>query len=344
MLFGECASKNGDGSMSRLRSVISLLIIGLAALLSILPAAADGYYEDDLTIAFLPRSLGNPIFLDAFEAAQKKAYELGVTLEWVAPFDFDSDLQVEMIENLIRRGVDGIVASVNDEEAIHRVFQKAMANGIPVATFDADSPGSGRLFHIGINNYKAGVEIGTALVSVIKEKGLEDQVLDTMIMTGYREALNLEERIRGFLDATADDVRLNIVSILENEDTVEKSIILLEDYLKMNPDVDVIFFVGGWPFYVTSDALPNFRQWAQEGGIAVGIDLFYDALLLQKEGLIQYLIGQDMTGMGAQGMELIVNFIRYGQVPPEFVETGLEHANESNLDRLLEIHKPWLVK
>lgn len=344
MLFSECASKNGDGSMSRLRSVISLLIIGLAALLSILPAAADGYFEDDLTIAFLPRSLGNPIFLDAFEAAQKKAYELGVTLEWVAPFDFDSDLQVEMIENLIRRGVDGIVASVNDEEAIHRVFQKAMANGIPVATFDADSPGSGRLFHIGINNYKAGVEIGTALVSVIKEKGLEDQVLDTMIMTGYREALNLEERIRGFLDATADDVRLNIVSILENEDTVEKSIILLEDYLKMNPDVDVIFFVGGWPFYVTSDALPNFRHWAQEGGIAVGIDLFYDALLLQKEGLIQYLIGQDMTGMGAQGMELIVNFIRYGQVPPEFVETGLEHANESNLDRLLEIHKPWLVK
>ena len=48
--------------------------------------------------------------------------------------------------------------------------------------------------------------------------------------------------------------------------------------------------------------------------------------------------------MGAQGMELIVNYIRYGQVPPEFVETGLEHADESNLDMLLEIHKPWLVK
>ena len=150
-----------------------------------------------------------------------------------------------MIENLIRRGVDGIVASVNDEEAIHRVFRKLWQTA-SLATLMRTAPAAAGCSHRH-HNYKAGVEIGTALVSVIKEKGLEDQVLDTMIMTGYREALNLEERNRGFLDATADDVRLNIVSILENEDTVEKSIILLEDYLKMNPDVDVIFFVG-WPF------------------------------------------------------------------------------------------------
>ncbi len=326
------------------KGVALCVILGLLALFGMQPVAADGYQNDQLTIAFLPRSLGNPIFLDAFEAAQKKAYELGVRLEWVAPFDFDSDLQVEMIENLIRRKADGIVASVNDEEEIRRVFQEAMDQGIPVATFDADSPGSGRLFYIGINNYEAGAEIGSALVDVIKNKGLEEKVLNTMIMTGYREALNLEERIRGFLDATSAGVKLHIADILENEDTVEKSIILLEDYLKINPEVDVIYFVGGWPFYVTSDALPNFRQWAQEGGIAVGIDLFYDALLLQKEGLIQYLIGQDMSTMGSLGLELMVNYIRYGQVPPEIVETGLEHANESNLDRLLEIHKPWLVK
>lgn len=300
--------------------------------------------EEPLTIAILPRALGNPIFLDAFEAAQKKAHELGVRLEWVAPFDFDSGAQVEIIENLIRRGVDGILASVNDEEAIHQVFQKAMEQGIAVATFDGDSPGSGRLFHIGIDNYQAGLAIGQALVEVLQGRGLAQQELDTMIMTGYREAFHHEERIRGFLAATEGKVRLNIRDIVENEDTVEKSIILLEDYVKHNPDIDVIFFVGGWPFYVPSEALPNFQRWAKAGGIAVGIDLFYDALLLQKEGLIQYLIGQDMAAMGSLGLELLVNYIRFGETPPDFVEVGLEHANESNLDRLLEIHKPWLVK
>lgn len=298
----------------------------------------------ELTIAIVPRSLGNPIFLDAFEAAQNRAFELGVRLEWVAPFDFDSNAQIEIIENLIRRDVDGIIASVNQEQAVVDVIKKALDAGIAVATFDADCPNSGRLFHIGINNYAAGFEIGNALVEVLKARNLADVKLQTMIMTGYREALNLEERIRGFLDATEGKVDLAIQDILENEDTVERSIILLEDYVLTNPDVDVIYFVGGWPFYVPSEALPNFQKWAQQGGIAVGIDLFYDALLLQKEGLIQYLIGQDMGTMGSLGLELLVNYIRLGEKPPEFVETGLEHANEGNIDRLLQIHKPWLVK
>ncbi|NMB02452.1 MAG: sugar ABC transporter substrate-binding protein [Firmicutes bacterium] len=324
------------------RLIPMLIFVGLFILLPVTVCATE--QQKELTIAFVPRSLGNPIFLDAFEASQKKAHELGVRLEWVAPFDFDSEDQVELIENLIRRGVDGIIASVNDEESVHRVFQKAIDQGIAVATFDADSPASGRLFHIGIDNYAAGVAIGEALVGVLQERQLAELELDTMILTGFREALNLEERIRGFLDATENQVSLNIVDILENEDTVEKSIILLEDYLKVNPDVNVIYFVGGWPFYVPSEALPNFRRWAQEGGISVGIDLFYDALLLQKEGLIHYLIGQDMTTMGSLGLELLVNYIRYGDTPPDFVQTGLEHANDSNIDRLLEIHKPWLVK
>ncbi|HAI52499.1 MAG: substrate-binding domain-containing protein [Limnochordia bacterium] len=310
----------------------------------VIPAAALAAGEEPLTIAVLPRALGNPIFLDAFEATQKKAHELGVRLEWVAPFDFSSEAQVEMIENLIRRGVDGILASVNDDEEIHRVFRKALDQGIAVATFDGDSPGSGRLFHIGIDNFRAGFAIGEALVDVLSSRGLAQQELDTMIMTGLREAFHHEERIRGFLAATEGRVNLRIRDIVENEDTVEKSIILLEDYVKHNPDIEVIYFVGGWPFYVPSEALPNFQRWAQAGGIAVGIDLFYDALLLQKEGLIQYLIGQDMTSMGALGLELLVKYIRTGEAPPEFVEVGLEHADESNLDRLLEIHKPWLVK
>lgn len=331
-------------SMKKTGSCLLILFIVLLGWSPLITAKAPTTVDKELTIAFLPRSLGNPIFLDAFEGAQKKAHELGVRLEWVASFDFDSAMQVEIIENLIRRGVDGIIASVNDEEPVHQVIQKAMEHGVAVATFDADAPRSGRLFHIGIDNYGAGVAIGQALVEVLRAKGLEQESLDTMIMTGFREALNLEERIRGFFSAIENVVDLNIKDILENEDTVELSIILLEDYVKSNPDIDVIYFVGGWPFYVPAEALPNFQKWAERGGIAVGIDLFYDALLLQKEGLIQYLIGQDMASMGSVGLELLVNYIRFGERPPDFVETGLEHANESNIDHLLRVYKPWLVK
>ena len=46
------------------------------------------------------------------------------------------------------------------------------------------------------------------------------------------------------MEATDGQVNLNVVDIIENEDTVEKAIILLEDYVGRNPEVEVIFFVG----------------------------------------------------------------------------------------------------
>ncbi|MFP4660761.1 MAG: substrate-binding domain-containing protein [Halanaerobiales bacterium] len=323
---------------------VILNIIVLILVFSILTNSVTAENNYDLTIAFVPRSLDNPIFLDTFVHSQDKALELGVRLEWVAPFSFSTEGQIEVIENLIRREVDGMIVSVNDVEPIHDVISKAVDQGITVATFDADSPGSERLFHIGIDNRKAGLAIGKALVDVLRQKGIDDQELDIMILTGSADALNLQERIYGFLQATLDEVDLKVNDVLENHDDLKLAINLVENYVKENPDIDIIYFVGGWPFYVPAEAMPNYQKWAQNDGTAVGIDIFYNALMLQEEGLIDYLIGQDFASMGSVGLEYMANYIRYGSNPPEFIETGLEHANDENLQELLRIHKPWSVK
>lgn len=300
---------------------------------------------EQLTIGFVPRSLGNPIFLDAFENAHQKALELGVRVEWLAPFDFSTEGQLAVIESLIEQGVDGIVVSVNDVPEIQAAIQRALAQGIPVITFDADSPGSGRLFHIGIDNFKAGWEAGAALVDIVRARGMDKQHLTAVIMTGEPDALNLVQRIDGFFTAIGGKLDLQVDEVLHNQDNVDLAIIMVEDYLKQNPDVDVFFFVGGWPFYVPSDAMPAFKQWAHAGGIAVGIDIFYDALLLLRDGVLQYLVGQDMASMGALGVELLVDYLRTGRLPgTDFVEVGLTYASQENLQELLQIYEPWLVK
>ena len=153
---------------------------------------------------------------------------------------------------------------MNDEEAVEQVIQKAMdQESLSLPLMQTALP-AGVFSILVLTTHRAGAAIGTALVDVVKDKQLDNQVLDTMIMTGYREALNLEERIRGFFAATEGEINLNIRDILENHDTVERAIILLEDYVKNNPDIDVIYFVGGWPFYVPAEALPNFQRWAQK--------------------------------------------------------------------------------
>jgi ribose transport system substrate-binding protein len=268
-------------------------------------------------------------------------------LDWVSPFVYNEDNQIEIIESLIEREIDGMVVSVNNTEDYIRVINKAVEEGIAVATFDADAPDSNRLFHIGIDNYKAGQAAAEGLLDSLEKRGVDynnpDQSLKTMVMTGVRGAVNLDLRIDGFEDKI-EGTNITILDVIENQDSVNLSVELLEKYLQDNSDIDIIFFVGGWPFYVPAEALPNFQSWAESGGVAVGIDLFYDALLLQQRGLIQHLVGQDMAAMGSKGLESIYNFLKHGIVPEEFIETSLEIAEEENLDELLRKHQPWRVK
>lgn len=320
--------------------MVFYLVVVLALMPSVLVSA-----QEPLTIGFVPRSLGNPIFLDAFESAHQKAIELGVRVEWIAPFDFSTAGQMAVMESLIKQGVDGIVVSVNDVPEIRDVIGQALEQGIPVITFDADSPTSGRLFHIGINNFQAGWEAGLAMFDIVNSRGLAESPLSMVIMTGEPDALNLTQRIDGFFAAVEGKLDLEVQEILHNQDNVDLAIIQVEDYLKNNPEVDLFYFVGGWPFYVPSEAMPHFRDWALNGGIAVGIDIFYDALLLQRDGVIQYLVGQDMASMGSLGIELLVEYLRTGNLPAEdFVEVGLTYASHENLQELLQIYEPWLVK
>lgn len=325
--------------MRHLRAVLTVI---LAACLLFSPAV---WADDLLTIGLMPRSLGNPIFLDAFESAQQKAQELGVRVEWLAPYDFSTEGQVIAIESFIERGVDGLVVSVNEEPEIRAVIRRAIEKGIPVVTFDGDSPESGRLFHIGIDNFKAGWEAGQAMLKIVRERGLDNEPLSLVMMSGVPDALHHNQRLEGFTAALEGQLEVTVAEILHNQDIVDLAVIQVEDYLQNNPEVDLFFFAGGWPFYVPSDAMPYFKGWALAGGIAVGIDVFYDALLLQRDGILQYLVGQDMAAMGALGVELLVNYLRTGVLPPEeFVEVGLTYASRDNLDELLRIYEPWLVK
>jgi len=341
-----------ENLFAKKNKIIFFLLIIIIFISVTMTAKAENNQEkviqnEEITIAYVPRSLDNPIFLDAFEHAQEKAIDLGIKIEWVAPFAYNAKEQIKIIESLIVRKVDGMVVSVNNTPDYIEVINRAVDSGIAVATFDADAPDSKRLFHIGINNYQAGRVTATGLLEVLEAKNIDykskGKQLDTMIMTGVRGALNLDSRIEGFLDRV-ENTNLKVQDIVENQDSVNLSVELLEQYLQQNPNIDIIFFVGGWPFYVPAEALPNFQQWATNGGVAVGIDIFYDALLLQERGLLQYLVGQDMATMGSKGLSTLYNYIKYGAQPKEYIETGVEVANDDNLQRLLQTHRPWRVK
>lgn len=297
-----------------------------------------------IVIAISPKSLDNPVFVDAKETAELRARQLNVTLEWVGPFKVDPDAQVKVIEGLIWRKVDGIAISTSDPEKIRGVIDKAVAAGIKVATIDADCPKSKRLFYCGTDNYRAGYACGEAMVKIVKRMGLADKLLRTAILTGGIEAHNLNERIRGFKEAVAGKIKLQYTALLACDDDTSTGAKVVEAYIKKHPETEAFFFSGGWAFFGPPESMPLYQEWCRNGGIAVSMDTFYPVLQAAKRGFAKALVGQDFRKMGELTVSYLVLAIKGLPVPGEYIDTGLELADEYNYDKLLKEKKPWEMK
>ncbi len=318
----------------------TMLCFCLAAIIA-MPALAA---RKPLVIAILPKSLDNPVFMDAKETAELAAKRQHVVVEWVAPFKVDAAAQVMIAESLIRRKVDAMAISCTDPERLRGVIRRAVAAGIKVATIDADCPDSGRLFYCGTDNYRAGYACGEAMVKLVRERGLAETPLRTAILTGGIEAHNLNERIRGFKKAAAGRINLQYTALLACDDDTATAAKVVETHIKQHPETQAFFFAGGWAFFAPSESMPLYQAWCRGGGIAVSMDTFYPVLLAAKQGLAQALVGQDFAKMGTYTVNYLCRAIKGQPLPGQYIDTGLELADRSNFDRLLAVKKPWEMK
>jgi rhamnose transport system substrate-binding protein len=93
---------------------------------------------DAITVTFLPKALGNPYF-DTSDAGGKKAVdEFGGTYAEVGPDTIGPDTQVSFIDTAAQQGVNALVVSGNDPQALCDSLNAARDAGTKVVTFDSD--------------------------------------------------------------------------------------------------------------------------------------------------------------------------------------------------------------
>jgi rhamnose transport system permease protein len=141
-----------------------------------------------ITIAMMPKSLGNSYFIACRRGAEEAAKELGVTLLWDGPTDPNPNKQSQIVEDWIVRGVDVIAVAVENRDNLSAALQKARAKGIKVLTWDADAGTNDRDFFV---NQATPQGIGYTLMDqaarVLGDKG------EFAIITGTLTAANLNE-------------------------------------------------------------------------------------------------------------------------------------------------------
>ena len=293
-----------------------------AALLDMIPRVEAG---TQISIAIVPK-LVHPFFEDTRIGAEEKAGELGVDFQWVAPQTGDAAIQVQMIEDLVRKQVNAIVISPNEPASVEPVIADAMSQGILVMTFDSDSPNSERVMYIGTDNRTAGTVQGETLNDLIGGQG------KVGIITGGLGALNLNQRIEGLREMLGPDVE--VVEPVATDDDMQKGLGVSEALLRAHPDLAGVACVSatGAPTLSQVIQAPEFESMIGQLQIVAFDDLAETKLAIEG-GIVAATMVQRPVQMGVLSIQWGYDILTGAATPDcALVDTGVTVVTMENLD------------
>ncbi|MCX8035802.1 MAG: sugar-binding protein [Candidatus Sumerlaeia bacterium] len=316
--------------MKTLQTIARTVLLSTAAMLLSCgeKQPAEKPQTTEKILVMVPKFL-HPYYEPCYQGFKDAAEKYGVKTEYRAAKAAKVTNQVEVIENLIARKVDGIAISALDDQALVPVIQEATDAGIKVICFDAPAPSSKALCYIGTMNEAAGYSGGEMMAKYMEGEG------EVAVLQGGLGATNLNERYNGFERALKE--KAPKIKIVAREDVgggrmdivVNKTETLLQAY----PNLKAIFAVSAEGAPGASAVL---KERGKAGKILLGgFDDLPDTLAAIKDGTVQFCIAQKTYKMGWLSVEKLLDAIA-GKPLPKEIDTGVLIITKDNVDTYME--------
>ena len=310
----------------------------LLAFLLVLPFTATA--QKSYTLGMIAKSQGTMFFQATRAGAEAAARELGakhqlkIKIDWRTPNEEDAQKQAEYIEQLLLGGVDGILISCSDAKKLSDAINKAAGQGVPVATFSGDAPGSKRLVALGIDDFKCGEETFEQLAKLLGGQGT------VAAIDGNPNAANLQQRAAGFRAAAKKHPGIKVLDIFYHKETPQDAVAKIEQVMQSHPDIAGWGLLGGWPLF-TDNAL----RWTPGTVKCVSVDALPPQLPYVRSGHVQLLLGQDAYGYGYRSVEHLINQLHFKKAPAQVIDNApLMPVNKENVEAFAKNWEKWLPK
>lgn len=335
----------------RLRRKSSVLVASGIALMLALSACSSGTSTSEeaeststdtteaasgetLQIAMVSKGFQHQFWQAVGLGAQNAADELGVEITFEGPeSESQVDKQLEQLQAAIDRGVDGIGYASLDPEAPLPLLEKAKELGIPVYMFDAAagdeaSFGEGAL-SLGIARTDGEAAAALAADEMAKLIGSAGKV--GVVVHSQTNATGVQRR-DGFVNQVAAQYPdIEIVSIQYGDGDHQKSADIAKAILAANPDLKGFYATNEGSAIGVVNALKELGK--QPGDLAViGFDSGAAQVDAVKTGLMSGAITQNPIGIGYETVKALVEYIRDGKVPSNFIDTGFYYYTAENID------------
>jgi ribose transport system substrate-binding protein len=326
-----------------------LMLSAAAAALLAAPAVASAA---DYTFALVPKAMNNPFFDLARDGCKKAEEESNGTIEclYIGPSEHTEAQQVQIVQDLITRGVDGIAVSPSNAPAIARALERAKEAGIPTMTWDADLLAEDqelRSTYVGTKNY----DIGVNLAKIAQE--LKPDGGSICLQTGGAAADNHNQRLQGIRDTLSGEnsgsapgerltgqngwTEVDGCPLITDDDST-KAVQQLADILGKFQDLDAYISTGAftqWSDNAYRQVMEKYQDKLESQELVMVVA---DTLPMQmdqlKDGLSHGQVGQRPFDMGYQSM-LIMKDLAEGKEVEDPIFTGLDVCTQDNADSCL---------
>ena len=305
----------------------------------------------ELDFALVPKNMNNPFFDQARDGCKKAEAESAgkFKCDYIGPGEHGGgEEQVQVVLDLIARGVDGIAVSPSNAAAMGKALEKAKEANIPVLTWDSDllDKDKGlRIAYVGTKNYDIGVNLAK-LAQEIKPKGGS-----ICIQSGGAAAANHNERMQGIRDtlagvqsAAAPGDRLTGQNgwtevdgcPLYTDDDFPRAVQQMEDILGKYPELDAFLPTGGFPQFIPqayTKVAEKHKQRIETGDLALIVaDTLPVQMELMKKGLSRGQVGQRPFQMGYETMGFLYEIVTEKKNPADPTYTGLDVCTPATAD------------
>jgi simple sugar transport system substrate-binding protein len=225
----------------------------------------------------------NPFFVPTRYGAEDACKLLGCEYQWTGSRESNINEMTNAFNTAITGGADGIAVALVSDKAFNQGIDSALKAKIPVVSYNADAPNSGRLAYIGQDLFVSGAEMGKRIRDLVPSG-------DVALFIATPGQANIQPRIDG-AKSVLDKVSAIKTDVITTGAALPAELSVIDSYAQSHPNTKGYFAVDAGSTQGLAQTIQkrNLREKDVKGG---GYDLTPITQKLLAEDQIDFTIDQ----------------------------------------------------
>jgi ribose transport system substrate-binding protein len=243
----------------------------------------------------------NPFYIGMLRGIRARAAELGWEVVYVSSQE-DKARQINGVQDLIARGVKGILISPIDATGVNAAYDAAAAAKVPIISVARGSTSPNQTLHVAMDEKQVGRDIGAWIARRIGGKG------KVALVAGPPGAPTFKNLTDGIKESFAQAKGIQVVFEQYGALTRERGLKLAEDALTANPDIAAIYAANDDVALGASQAVVAAGK---KGKILVtGMNGIPPALRAVQEGSLGLTVELNPVNWGRLGVDVLAEHLK----------------------------------